>query len=97
MKMLVTYDVSTISASGRRRLVKIAKACENFGLRVQYSVFECDVDPAQWEALKHSLFEIYDSKEDSLRFYHLGSHWQGKVEHFGSKKVVDPIGDTLLL
>jgi len=94
--MLITYDISTRKPSGRKRLSKIAKCCENFGLRVQYSIFECDVDPALWEEFKHKLLGIYEPDEDSLRFYHLGSNWKGKVEHYGSKKIVDPIGDTLL-
>lgn len=97
MKMLVAYDVSTIFKSGQQRLNKIAKLCEDYGLRVQNSVFECDVDPAQWEELKSRLLKTFESEKDSLRFYHLGSNWKGKVEHHGCKKVVDPVGDTLIL
>ncbi len=83
MMVLVSYDVSTLTKAGRRRLRRIAKHCVDFGQRVQYSVFECDVDPGQWEKLKSRLLKVYEPKEDSLRFYYLGSNWEHKVEHFG--------------
>ncbi|MCY2953160.1 MAG: CRISPR-associated endonuclease Cas2 [Planctomycetota bacterium] len=89
MVVLVTYDVATMTDAGKRRLNRIAKACLDFGQRVQNSVFECQVDPAQWTALKARLMELYESKEDSLRFYFLGSNWKRRVEHHGQKASVD--------
>lgn len=96
MMVLVTYDVTTVNKAGRRRLRRVAKQCENFGVRVQNSVFECDVDPAQWADLKHRLEEIISQEEDSLRFYYLGSKWRRKVEHIGTKAAIDLFEDTLL-
>ena len=95
MLMLVSYDVSTEDAAGRRRLRHIAKLCENWGQRVQASVFECLVDPAQWKNLRAALLDVMDEEKDSLRFYHLGSQWRGKIEHFGSKKAYDPEGPLI--
>ena len=89
MMILVSYDVSTMTAAGGKRLRKIAKACRDLGQRVQYSVFEVEVEPAQWVALRQRLCDLIDPEADSLRFYHLGAKWQGKVEHFGAKLVVD--------
>ena len=83
--VLITYDIDTTDAAGRKRLRRIAKACVNYGQRVQASVFECDVDAA-------TLVEIADPRKDSLRIYHLGNKWQGKVEHFGTKPSYDPEG-----
>ena len=97
MLVLVTYDVSVVSDGGQRRLRHIAKACLDYGVRVQNSVFECEIDPAQHVQLKNKLFSLYDPEEDSLRFYHLGKRGHSKVEHFGTKKVFDPLHDTLLL
>ncbi len=96
MMVLVSYDVSTIDKRGQRRLRRVAKKCESFGVRVQNSVFECDVDPAQWAALKHDLVDLIEQEEDSLRFYYLGSKWRRKVEHVGTKAAVDIFGDTLI-
>ena len=96
MMVLVTYDVSTMNRAGRNRLRRVAKHCKNFGVRVQNSVFECDVDPGQWADLKQRLLETMDEEEDSLRFYHLGSKWRKKVEHHGIKEAVDLFGDTLI-
>lgn len=90
MLVVVSYDVSTTSPRGRRRLRKIAKACANFGRRVQFSVFECHLDPTQWMTLKLRLLDLFDREEDSLRFYYLGSNWRGDVEHHGRKSVADP-------
>ncbi|NQU62791.1 MAG: CRISPR-associated endonuclease Cas2 [SAR324 cluster bacterium] len=87
MMVLVSYDISTISQDGDRRLRRIAKHCLDFGQRVQHSVFECNVDPGQWEKLKARLLKTYFSKEDSLRFYYLGTNWKRRVEHFGAKAV----------
>jgi CRISPR-associated protein Cas2 len=86
MMVLVSYDVSTIDKEGRCRLRIIAKHCLDFGQRVQNSVFECDVDPGQWETLKGKLLKVYKKEEDSLRFYFLGSNWERRVEHFGTGK-----------
>lgn len=89
MMVLVSYDVSTQDKTGARRLRQIAKACRDFGQRVQYSVFEIEVDAAQWTALQHRLVQIIDPEKDSLRFYYLGQQWQSKVEHIGAKPVLD--------
>lgn len=85
--VLVSYDVSTIDRRGRSRLRRVAKACLDYGQRVQNSVFECNVDPTQWAMLKQRLEELYDREQDSLRFYYLGSNWQRRVEHLGTKEV----------
>lgn len=87
--VLVTYDVSTTTPEGRRRLNRVAKACLDYGQRVQNSVFECQVDPQQWAALKLRLLDIIKPEEDSLRCYYLGSNWKRRVEHFGTKQAVD--------
>jgi CRISPR-associated protein Cas2 len=87
--VLVTYDVATADAAGRRRLTRVAKACLDFGQRVQNSVFECQVDPAQWAMLRHRLEGIVNTAEDSLRYYYLGSNWRRRVEHVGAKPGVD--------
>lgn len=89
MMVLVSYDVSTVDLAGRRRLRRVAKACENVGIRVQNSVFECNVDPAQWTALRARLLELYDAEADSLRFYFLGDNYQRRIEHQGAKSAVD--------
>jgi CRISPR-associated protein Cas2 len=96
MMVVVSYDVSTVDNNGRKRLRHVAKACTNFGQRVQDSVFECLVDPAQWTALKHQLVEICKPEEDSLRFYFLGANWKRRVEHFGAKAVEDLQEGTLI-
>ncbi len=90
--VLVTYDVNTQTKKGRARLRRIAKECENFGQRVQNSVFECQVDPAQWANLRFRLLGIIDPKVDSLRFYFLGKNWRRRVEHQGAKEAYDPDG-----
>lgn len=97
MLVLITYDVSFENSEGKRRLRRIAKICENYGQRVQYSVFECVVDPAQWTTLKHSLLEAYNENSDSLRFYFLGKNWQRRVEKHGAKESYDPEEDVLIL
>ena len=83
MLVLVSYDVSTMDAHGRRRLRLVAKECVNNGVRVQKSVFECKLDPADWEFFKANLLKLYKPEEDSLRFYFLGSNWKRRVEHHG--------------
>jgi len=89
MLVLVTYDVRTEDAAGRRRLRRVAKACRDVGQRVQYSVFECEVDPAQWAALRARLIAEIDARTDSLRFYRLGTDARGRVEHIGAKPALD--------
>ena len=92
MMVLITYDVNTETAEGKRRLRLIAKQCVNFGQRVQNSVFECVLDAAQCKMLQHTLVNIIDEKTDSLRFYYLGNHYQTKIEHFGAKETYEPEG-----
>ena len=92
MLMLVTYDVATGDADGRRRLRRVARLCQDYGQRVQYSVFECQVDAAQWTILRTQLISEIDETVDSLRFYRLGTNWRGRVEHVGAKAAYDPEG-----
>jgi CRISPR-associated protein Cas2 len=96
MMVLVTYDVNVTEGNGARRLRRIARACQDYGQRVQYSVFEIEVEPAQWTMLKANLEAIIDAKHDSLRYYHLGSNWRRRVEHVGAKPAVD-LGGTLIV
>ncbi len=88
MLVLISYDVS-IEKKGAKRLRRVAKACQNYGQRVQYSVFECVVDPAQWTVLRQKLIDEINPDIDSLRFYFLGSNWKRRVEHIGAKKSID--------
>jgi CRISPR-associated protein Cas2 len=92
MMVLVTYDVSTADKAGVRRLRRVAKICQNYGQRVQNSVFECSVDPAQFTRLRAALRDEINAQQDSLRFYQLGSNWQGRVEHIGANPAYDPEG-----
>lgn len=96
MMMLVTYDVNTQDAKGKSRLRRVAKVCVDYGQRVQNSVFECSVDPAQYVELKRSLSEIIDFEKDSLRFYRLGKNWQNRVELIGKNETYDPDKDFLV-
>lgn len=96
MLVLVTYDVRTETPEGRRRLRRIARACEDVGQRVQFSVFECDIDPARWTALRARLLDIMDPTEDSLRFYQLGADWRRRVEHVGAKPATDFDGPLII-
>jgi len=96
MMVLVSYDVNTQDAEGRKRLRHIARECENWGQRVQFSVFECMVDPAQWAAMRAGLIDMMDEKKDSLRFYFLGANWRKRLEHVGSKAGYDPQGPLVL-
>lgn len=89
MLMLVTYDVSTQTSAGRRRLRRVARACLDYGQRVQNSVFECEVEPAQWTALRARLTAEINAAEDSLRFYRLGAEGRRRVEHIGAKPALD--------
>jgi CRISPR-associated protein Cas2 len=95
MMVLVSYDVATIDKGGPGRLRRIAKICQNHGQRVQYSVFECIVDPAQWTMMRQQLREVFDEDQDSLRFYFLGSNWKNRVEHLGSKESIDIEGPLI--
>lgn len=95
MYVLVTYDVATTTPAGSRRLRQVAKTCLDFGQRVQQSVFELKVDPAQWAECKHRLMSLVDPDVDSLRFYYLGANWQRRVEHFGAKPAVDIEGPLI--
>lgn len=97
MLMIVSYDVNTVDASGRRRLRRVAKACLDWGIRVQNSVFECYLDWTQWIVLKAKLESICDPAVDSLRYYNMGNNYKGKVLHFGAKTTVDPVSDALLV
>lgn len=97
MLMLITYDISFDDPAGKKRLRQIAKHCLDYGVRAQYSVFECDVTPDQWVTLKNKLLATYNPDYDSLRFYHLGSKWRNKVEHYGMKEPIDIFKDTLIL
>jgi len=96
MLVLVSYDVSTTDPKGSRRLNRVAKACKDYGQRVQYSVFECIVDPAQWAVLKQRLIDEIDQELDSLRFYYLGANWRRRVEHIGAKKTIDQEGPLIV-
>lgn len=96
MLVLITYDVNTEDASGRKRLRQIAKQCVNYGQRVQNSVFECLLNPAQCKLLQAKLCSIMDTDKDSLRFYYLGNQYQRKIEHFGCRPSYDPEGPLIL-
>lgn len=95
MLMLVTYDVNTEDIAGRRRLRRVARACLDRGQRVQNSVFECEVDPAQWAQLRAKLIDEIDGEKDSLRFYRLGADGKRRVEHIGAKPTLDLHGPLL--
>lgn len=92
MMVLITYDVSVTTDAGKSRLRRVAKQCVNHGQRVQNSVFECVLDPAQFAELRHRLETIIDPRTDSLRYYFMGSNWKKRVEHFGAKSGYDPEG-----
>ena len=96
MMVLVSYDVSTMDRAGQRRLRRVSKACQNYGQRVQYSVFECIVDPAQWAKLRQKLINEIDTNEDSLRFYFLGANWKKRIEHVGAKEALDQEGPLVV-
>ena len=96
MLVLITYDVRTEHAAGRKRLSKIAKVCTNYGQRVQNSVFECDLDAAQYVLVKQQLLQLMNKEEDSIRIYHLGNQYQKKIESYGCKQSYDPEGTLIL-
>ena len=95
MQVLVTYDVSTKDAAGRKRLRRVAKVCLDYGQRVQNSVFELKVDPGEWAECRHRLLEEANLGEDSLRFYMLGTNWRRRVEHHGINPSIDMDGPLL--
>ena len=96
MLVLVTYDVNVADDGGSSRLRRVAKKCESFGQRVQNSVFECVVDPAQLAILKHDLEKIINKKKDSIRYYNLGKNYKTKVDHVGAKESYDPTGPLVI-
>ncbi len=96
MLIVITYDVNTETPDGRRRLRRVAKVCENYGQRVQFSVFECVVDNAQWLQVRNKLIDEIDEEEDSLRFYMVGNNWHRRVEHIGTKHSYDPEGPMVV-
>lgn len=96
MMVLVSYDVATTEPAGAKRLRKVARICTNHGQRVQYSVFECIVEPAQWVVLRQQLIRAIDEAKDSLRFYFLGANWRNRVEHIGAKEAIDQEGPLIL-
>jgi len=96
MMVIVSYDVSTIDSKGKKRLRKVAKECQNYGQRVQNSVFEIDVDYGTFLKVKERLLNLIDESCDSLRFYYLGNNWKRRVEHFGAKETYDPEGVVII-
>jgi CRISPR-associated protein Cas2 len=96
MMVLVTYDVNTETDAGKRRLQKVAKQCQNYGQRVQNSVFECLIDPAQLKQLQNKLEKIIDLEKDSIRYYYLGDEWRKRVEHVGAKASLDLEGTLIV-
>lgn len=93
--ILVTYDVSTVEKEGKRRLRKVAKICQDYGIRVQNSVFECIVNQTEYTQMKIKLLAVVDDQEDSLRIYRLGKQYKNKVEHFGAKESIN-VEETLI-
>ena len=96
MLVVVSYDVRTCESGGAKRLRNVAKLCQNRGVRVQFSVFECLVDPAQWEVLRARLMAAIDPEQDSLRFYFLGANWERRVEFSGVRKDYDQSGPLVI-
>ena len=95
MMVLISYDVSTVDEGGPGRLRRVAKISTDYGQRVQYSVFECVLDPAQWTVLRQKLVDQIDMETDSLRFYFLGASWRNRVEHVGAKECLDQEGPLI--
>ncbi len=96
MMVLITYDVNTETKEGKKRLHKVAKECQNYGQRVQNSVFECIIDPTQLLVIQSKLTKIIDIEKDSLRFYFLGDEWRKRVEHIGAKPGIDLEGTLVV-
>lgn len=95
MFVLITYDVNTETEAGKKRLRKVAKACQDYGQRVQNSVFECVIDPARFRLLRAKLEKLIDTEKDSLRFYFLGDEWKNRIEHVGAKATLDITGTLI--
>ncbi len=96
MMVLISYDVAMTDKAGARRLRRVAKACKDYGQRVQYSVFECVLDPAQWVKFRARLVSEIDEEQDSLRFYFLGANWDRRIEHVGAKPAIDQTGPLIV-
>lgn len=96
MMVLITYDVNTKTKAGQKRLRQVARQCQNYGQRVQNSVFECVIDPALFKQLQSTLGKIIDIEKDSIRYYYLGDHWQNRVEHIGAKPSFDLEGALIV-
>jgi CRISPR-associated protein Cas2 len=96
MMVLITYDVNTETEAGKKRLRKVAKQCQNYGQRVQNSVFECLLDPAMLKQLQDKLEKIIDIEKDSLRYYYLGDEYRNRIEHVGAKKSIDMQGTLIV-
>ncbi len=96
MMVLITYDIVTKKKAGAKRLRKVAKICKNYGQRVQYSVFECSLEPAQWVDVRQQLISEIKEEEDSLRFYFLGANWKKRIEHIGAKESYDVEGTLVV-
>lgn len=93
---MITYDINVEDSSGKKRLRRVAKQCVNYGTRVQNSVFECQVDAAQYATLKHRILEEMDPEKDSVRFYSLGNRYKSKVEHYGVERGIQ-VDEPLIL
>lgn len=96
MMVLVTYDVNTETKAGQKRLRQVAKHCQNYGQRVQNSVFECIIDPGQLRSLQEGIHKIINTEKDSVRYYYLGDEYQSRVEHVGAKKPLDIEGELII-
>lgn len=96
MLVLITYDVNTETAQGRKRLRKVAKTCVNYGQRVQNSVFECSLTPSELCLVENELLKIIDEKKDSIRIYSIGNNYHNKIKHFGAKDTYVP-DDTFIM
>lgn len=94
--LLITYDVSTADDAGKKRLRRVARLLENRGQRVQNSVFECWLDPAQYTELRAAIESAIDPDRDSVRYYHLGANWKRRVDHVGAKPSYDPQGPLII-
>jgi CRISPR-associated protein Cas2 len=95
MMVLITYDVNTQTEAGKTRLRKVARQCQNYGQRVQNSVFECIIDPARLKHLETTLEKQIDPEKDSLRYYYLGDEWRTRVKHVGAKPSLDLEGTLI--
>ena len=96
MMVLITYDVDTISETGAKRLRKVAKVCQDYGQRVQNSVFECRLTEAQYVIVKNKIENIISMELDSVRFYFLGKNWPNRIERIGKKDNIDLDGELII-